>query len=139
MTIGTFGEDLLIDNDGIAVDENRFFVTHVTSNFGVPTLKRKMRARVVIKNRWDPALRIMTIGTGGLPGLCKLPCMSIFVTTLTILRGAFELNFFGAHGRLVAGPALDHTMCAEQRELCLRVIEPVDFRPGPRVVAGLAS
>ena len=65
--------------------------------------------------------------------------MSILVTTLTILRGPFELNFLGAHGRLVASPALDHAMCAKQRELCLRVIEPVYVRPGPHVVAGLAS
>ena len=56
MTIGTFGENLLIDDDGIAIKENRFFVTHVTSNFGVPTLKRKMRTRVVIKDGWDPSL-----------------------------------------------------------------------------------
>lgn len=139
MTISTLGEDLLVDNDGIAANQNRFFVTHVTSNFGVPTLKREVRARVVIKDRWDPALRIMTIGTGGFPGLCELPCVGIFVTALTILRGAFELNFFGAHRRLMAGPALDHAMCAEQRELCFRVIEPVNVRPGPHVVAGLAS
>lgn len=85
MTVGTFGEDLLVDNDRIAVNENRFFVTHVTSNFGVPALKRKVRARVMIKNGRNPALRIMTIRAGGLPGFCELPRMSIFVATLAIL------------------------------------------------------
>ena len=35
--------------------------------------------------------------------------------------------------------ALHDTVCAQQRELCLRVVESGDIRPGPRVVASLAA
>lgn len=45
----------------------------------------------------------------------------------------------GAHGRLVAGAALDHTVCAEKRELRFRMVKAIDIDPRPHVVAGFAS
>ena len=39
----------------------------------------------------------------------------------------------------MAGTALDHTVCAEKRELRFRMVKAIDIDPGPHVVAGFAS
>jgi hypothetical protein len=110
VTVSALRQNLFINNDGISLDKDCFFVTHVTSNFRVPTLERKVRPRVVIEDGGDPALRIMAIGTGGLSGSCKLSCMSILVTVLTNLCRALELNCFRTYWHLVAGAATDNAV-----------------------------
>lgn len=139
MTISAFRRHLLVNDHRFFFDEDDVFVTLVTLNFGVPALKRKMRPRVVIENRRHPTLRIVAIGAGSFPGLCKLAAVSIFVTVLTNLRGALELDFPRAHGRFVTGATLDHAVSTEKWELGFRMVESVDVCPGTNVMASFAS
>jgi hypothetical protein len=130
---------LLVNDHGFFFDEDDVFVTLVTLNFGVPALKWKVRPRVVIENRGHPTLRIVAIGARRFPSLRKLTAVSVFVTVLTNLRGALELDFPRAHERFVTGATLDHAVSAEKRELGFRMVESVDVCPGPHVMASFAS
>jgi hypothetical protein len=49
VAIRTLGENPLVEDHRISLDQDGLFVTHVTGNFGVPALKRKMCPRVVIE------------------------------------------------------------------------------------------
>lgn len=81
----------------------------------------------------------MTIGAGGLASFYKLPRMRVLVTILANLRRSLELDLRATRWHLVAIAALHDTMCTQQWELCLRVVESSDVRPGPRVMARLAA
>lgn len=98
-----------------------------------------MCSRIVIENGGNPALRVMTIRTRGLPGLRKLACVGVFVAVLTDLRRAFELHFFRTRRHLVTIAALHRTMRTEQWKLRFRMVEPADVRPRSRVVASLTA
>lgn len=49
VAIRALGKNFLVEDHRISFDQDDLFVTHVTSNFGVPALKRKMCPRVVIE------------------------------------------------------------------------------------------
>src|SRR5690349_25149872 len=98
-----------------------------------------MRSCIVIKERRSPALRIVAIGAGALASFRKMPRMRVLVTILANLRRSLELDLRTPRWHLVAITALHDTMCTQQRELCLRVVESSDVRPGPRVMTPLAA
>lgn len=81
----------------------------------------------------------MTIGAWGLASFRKLPRMRVLVTILANLRRSLELDLRAPRWHLVAVTALRDTMCTQQWELGLRVVESSDVRPGPRVMARLAA
>lgn len=139
VAIRALGKNLLVEDHRISFDQSRLFVTQVASNLGVPALKRKMCPRVVIEGGGHPTLRTVAIRARSLTSLCKLARVSVLVTIPTNLRSSLELHLVSAHGRLVAGAALDHAVCAEKRELRFRMVKTVYIDPGPHVVAGFAS
>ena len=49
VAIRALGKDFLVEDHGFSFDQGRLFVTHITSNVGVPALKGKMCPRVVIE------------------------------------------------------------------------------------------
>ena len=49
VAIRAFGKNFLVEDHRISADQDRLFVTHVTGNFGMAPLKRKVCPRVVIE------------------------------------------------------------------------------------------
>jgi hypothetical protein len=49
VAIRAFGENFLVEDHRISLNQDGLFVTHVTSNFGVAPLKRKMCPLIVIE------------------------------------------------------------------------------------------
>jgi hypothetical protein len=49
MAVRAFGENFLVEDHRISLDQDSLFVTHVTSNFGMAPLKRKMCPLIVIE------------------------------------------------------------------------------------------
>jgi len=78
----------------------------ITSHVCVASLQWEMGPRVVVEGRGNPALCIVAIRAGRLPGLRKLACVGIFVTILTNLRSALELHFLRSHRHFMAITAL---------------------------------
>jgi len=60
--------DLLVQNNGISVDQLARSVTLITSDAGVAARQRKGGAFVVVKRRRNPALGIVAIRTRRLTG-----------------------------------------------------------------------
>lgn len=85
MTIRTFRGRLLINDDRLIFDDARLRVTFVTGDVSVPSLQGEVRPRIVIERGGNPALGGVTIRTGPLAGLRKLPRVGVFVTILTNL------------------------------------------------------
>lgn len=85
MAVRALSEDLLIQDHRLVGDEARLRVTLITRHVRVPSLQWKMCPRIMIKNRRDPALRVVTIRTTSLPGFRKLTQVGIFMTILTNL------------------------------------------------------
>jgi len=81
----------------------------------------------------------VALGARSLPSLRELARVRVFVTIPTNLRGALELHLARAHGRLMAGAALDHTVRAEKRELRFRMVKAIYIYPGSYVVAGFTA
>lgn len=139
MTVRTLRERLLVDDDGLVVDQTSLRVTFITRDIRVPTLEREMRPLIVIKRRRNPALGIVAVGASGLFCFRKLPRVRVLVTSLTRLRRALKLHFFCADRHLMTCGALHGTMRAKQRELGFRMVKAIHVGPGSRVVAGFTA
>jgi len=139
MAIRTFRWCLFIDDHRLLRDHARLLVALIAGHVRVASLQGEMGSRVVVERRRNPALCIVTIRASGLPGFHKLAGMRIFVTILTNLRRALELHFLRPHRHFVAITALHRAVRAEQREFRFRMVEAVDVRPGPHIVAGFAA
>jgi hypothetical protein len=111
----------------------------VASHAFVAALQGEMRPSVMVKGGGHPALRIVAVRTRCLPGLGKLAVVGIFVAIFADLRCVLELYFLFADRHLVTITAFDGTMRPEQREFGFRMVEAIHVRPGPYVMAGLAS
>lgn len=139
VAIRTFWGRQFINDHRLGIDQARLRMTFVTWNSGVSSLQRKMRPRIMIEERRNPALGVVAIRTGGLASLRKLACMRVFVAIFANLRCALELHFLGARWHFVASATFNRAMCSEQRKLRFRVVITADVRPGPRVVASFAT
>ena len=118
MTIYALREDLLINNDGLGVNETSLGVTFITRHSGMAALEGEMRPSVMVEGGRNPALSIVAIGARGFASFSELACVRVFVTILTNLRRALELDFLLADRNFVAGGALDGAVRAEQRKFC---------------------
>lgn len=128
------------------VDDHRFVrhldflrMTLIAGHMRVTTLKGKVGAGIVIERRRHPVAGIVTIVAGRPAMLGKLARMRVFVAVLTNFRSPFELNFLRADWRLVALPAFDRAVRAQQRELRFGVVKAGHIRPGSDVVARFAA
>lgn len=93
MTIGTFRRCLFINDYRLVSDHPRLRVTFVAGNLRMASLQREMGPRIVVEDRGNPTLRIVTIRASSLSSFRELACMGIFVTIFTNLRCALELHF----------------------------------------------
>ena len=108
-------------------------------NIGMSTGQGKVRLGIVVKGRGHPALGIVAIAAMGLAVLGnELRIVGVVVTSLTLLRSAFEARFVTASG-LVAIAADDGAMSTHKREFGFGVIETVNVGPGFYIVAGLTT
>ena len=85
VAIRALGKNFLVEDHRVSLDQDGLLVTHVTRNFGVPALKRKMCPLIVIEGRGCPAIRIVAINAGSLTNFCKLARVGVFVTILANL------------------------------------------------------
>jgi len=85
MAVRALRRCLLVDNNGLARDKLRLHVTFITRHLFMGPFQGKVRLRLVVKDRRNPALRIVTIRAMSFPGLRKLAGMSILVAILANL------------------------------------------------------
>ena len=129
MAIGALCQDLLINNDRLALHQAGLDVALVASHSGVTSLQRQMRPCVVIEGGGNPPLFVVAIGARRFAGFSELARMSVLVAIRANLRCTFELDILLTHRDRVTGTAPDNPMCAKQRKLRFRMIESVDVDP----------
>ena len=139
MAVCTFRRRLLVNDHRFFPNQPGLSVTFAASHLCVASLQRKVRSRIVIERRRHPALRIMTIRTRGLAGLCKLSRMGVLVAIFANLRSALELHLFPSYRYLVTRSASHRAVRAKQGKLCPGMVKAVYICPGTRVVAGFAA
>lgn len=96
----------------------------------------------MIEQRGLPFHGVVTLDTARHTGPGKLSSVHVLVTVLALRRSCLEVHvqqFRFKIRRLVAIDTWSGSMCAEQRKLRLRVVEPGEFFPGLGGVAGFAS
>lgn len=92
MAVHAFRRGKLVDDDLLVHNKPHLCVTLVASDPLVGPLQREMCPGVVIERRRNPSLRIVTIRTRSLFGLCELAGVRVFVAILTDLRSPLELH-----------------------------------------------
>jgi len=76
-------------------------------------LAGEMRPGVVVEGGGNPALRIVAVRTGCLPGLCELAVMSVFVTIFATCEVPLNCISFLPTGTLWTIAALDDAVRSE--------------------------
>ena len=112
VAVRAFRRGLLINHHEALPNHSCLRVTFIASHICMAALQRKVCSRIVIKGRRHPALRLMAIRAGSLPGFCKLTGVDILVAIFANLGGAFELHLFGSHRDLVTRPAFHRSVSA---------------------------
>jgi len=110
VTIGTFRRCLFINDYRLVGDHARLRVTLVAPHVRMASLQGEMGPRVVVEDRGDPALRIVTVRASSFSSFRKLAGMGILVTILTNLRRALELYLLRSHRHFMTISAFDGTV-----------------------------
>ena len=141
VTVHTLDRAVLVNNDLLFTNHFGLSMAFRASDIRVATRQRKMRF-VMVKSRRSPALGVVAIDTVSLAVLGQeLPVMSVVVAGFTLHGCALE-SLIRVACCLMALSARYPTMCAQKRELGLRVIKllvdglEIDPLPAACVVAG---
>jgi len=122
----------LIEEDGFSDDNPRQLVAFRTAHVLMRATQREFGPLVVIKERWLPLVAVVTFNALRDTSLGELFPVNIFVAVLALGGSGFEVHIDQLRfqtWRLVAIDAGCHTVCAEQREPGLGVIESRQFLP----------
>ena len=131
-----------VEQHGFAFDLPHEFVAIGAFHIRVYALKRKSCASIVIEQRRFPLGAVVAVGTGRYVCLCELLAVRIFVALLAVFRRGLKVDVHHRSfkiWRLVAIDAGCGTMCTQQRESRLRVIELGQLLPRFCGMARLAS
>ena len=114
----TLKRRLLVENDGISIDQLRCRVAFITGHMSVATRERERRPFVMVERRRHPPFRVVTIDTRSLVGaILELAPVRLLVAGFALLQRPFELDFVRARQRLMTLAAGYGAVCAEQRKL----------------------
>lgn len=116
----TLKRRLLVENDGISIDQLRCGVAFITGHVGVATRERERRSLVMVERRRHPPFRVVAIGTRSLAGaILELAPVRLLVAGFALLQRPFELDVVRARQRPMTLTAGYGAVRAEQRKLRL--------------------
>jgi len=139
---GTILRSGLVEQHGFAFDLPHELVAIDAFHIRVYALKRKSSVSIVIEQRRLPLGAVVAFGTGRHVSFCELLAVRIFVALLAVFRRGLKVDVHHRSfkiWRLVAIDAGGGTMCTQQRESRLRVIELGQLLPRFCGMACLAS
>src|SRR5208337_5523356 len=126
---------VLVNHDLFLSNRARLRMAFATRDVRMSPRQRQVGLRVVVKCGWHPALCVMAVRTVCLIVLGQeLAIVSILVACLALLRRPLEPRFVSRRG-LMTLSARHRAVGSQQRELCFRMVEPVDVSPGLHVMA----
>ncbi len=129
MTIRALCGRLLVNDHRFGIDQARLGMAFVARHSCMAALQWEVCSRVMVECGGNPALRIVAVRTSGLPGLCELAVMGVFVAIFAALRRALELHFLLADWRFVTITTLDGAVRSKQREFGFRMVETTHVCP----------
>lgn len=132
----------LVEQNRFACDQLGQLVTLGAAYVLMGSSQRERRPRLMVEERGPPLRRVMAVRAAGDAVFTKLLAMDIFMAVFTLLRSGFEVDVHQLGfkiERLVAVDTRRGTVCSQQRELRLGVIEARKFLPRLCRVAGLTS
>lgn len=132
----------LVEKNLFPVDPLGQFVTLSAARFLMRALQRELRPLVMIEQCGLPFRAVVTVDATGHVVLCELLPVDVLVAVFALLWRRLEVDIgeLGFEvGWLVAVSARGSAMGAEQREVCLGVVETRQFLPVFGGMAGFAA
>jgi len=140
VTIRTILGRGFVDQDKFPLHFSLRHVALLAGNICVPACQRELRALIVVKRGWRPALIHMAIRAFGDSVLGReLAAVWIRMAGFAILGRSLELNVMSAGNGFVAVIAGRHAMRSTQRKFRFGMVEASNIDPGSGVVAGFAA